>query len=132
MSTTANYAGTPQSGAVVISTANPNRDGTGTIGTVLTAGTSGSRIDALDIQAVGTTTAGMVRLFLHNGTAAFLLAEIPVQANTPSATAPAWSVQVNSNNNMNFPLIMATGFSLRASTEKAESFNVIPTQAGSF
>lgn len=127
-----NYAAAPKTGLVTISTANTARDGTGTIGTVLTAPASGSRIDGVDIQATGTTTAGMIRLFVHNGTTAFLLTEIPVVATTPSATIPAWSVQIGSQNNLNFPLILGSGFSLRASTNNAESFNVITTQAGDF
>lgn len=132
MAVTGNYANTPRSAPVAISTANINRNGTGVIDTVLVAGAAGSRIDALCIQAVATTTAGMVRLYVHNGTTAFLLTEVPVTANTPGASTPAWSAQVNSNNNVNFPLILATGFSLRASTQNAETFNIITTQAGDF
>lgn len=126
MSTTANYAATPNLGIAAISTANTNRDGTGTIGTVLTAGTSGSRIDAVMVKATGTTTAGMIRLFVHNGTTAYLLNEIPVLANTPSSTAPAWEVQMNASTmSQLFPIILPTGFSLRASTNNAETFNVL-------
>lgn len=126
MSTTANYAATPNLGIAAISTANTNRDGTGTIGTVLTAGASGSRIDAVMVKATGTTTAGMIRLFVHNGTTAFLLNEIPVLANTPSSTAPAWEVQMNASTmSQLFPIILPTGFSLRASTNNAETFNVL-------
>lgn len=126
MSTTANYAATPNLGIAAISTANTNRDGTGTIGTVLTAGASGSRIDAVMLKATGTTTAGMIRLFVHNGTTAYLLNEIPVLANTPSSTAPAWEVQMNGNTmSQLFPIILPTGFSLRAATNNAETFNVL-------
>lgn len=126
MSTTANYAATPNLGLAAISTANTNRDGTGTIGTVLTAGASGSRIDAVMLKATGTTTAGMIRLFVHNGTTAYLLNEIPVLANTPSSTAPAWEVQLNgSTMSQLFPIILPTGYSLRAATNNAETFNVL-------
>jgi hypothetical protein len=132
MAITAQYAAVPKIGIVAISTANTGRDGTGTLGTVFTAAASGSRIDALDIQATGTTTTGMIRLFVHNGTTAFLLTEVPVLGLTPGASSPAWSAQLNSNNNFNFPLVLATGFSLRASTNNAETFNLITTQAGDF
>lgn len=126
MSTAANYAATPNLGIAAISTANTNRDGTGTIGTVLTAGASGSRVDAVMLKATGTTTAGMIRLFVHNGTTAYLLNEIPVLANTPSSTAPAWEVQMNASTmSQLFPIILPTGFSLRASTNNAETFNVL-------
>lgn len=126
MATNAQYASTPNVGIAQISTANTARDGTGTIGTVLTAGASGSRVDAIDLKATGTTTAGMIRLFVHNGTTAYLLTEVPVLAVTPSGTSPAWEAQLNTNTMTQvLPLILPTGYSLRASTNNAETFNVI-------
>lgn len=126
MSTTANYASTPKCGIGQISTANTNRDGTGTIGTVFTAGASGSRIDAISLKAVGTTTAGAIRLFIHDGTNARLLTEVPVVAITPSGTLPSWETQMNTNTMTQvLPIILPTGYSLRASTNNAETFNVI-------
>lgn len=125
MATQAQYAAVPKVGAVVISTANTNRDGTGTIGTVLTAGANGSRIDSIDVQATATVTAGMIRLFIHNGTSAFLFAEVPVSAATPSGTAPAYSAQFTPNTTAVLPIVIPTGYSLRASTNNAESFNII-------
>ena len=125
MAAIASYAATPNLGIVNIATANTAKDGTGTIGTVLTAGASGSRIDGVDIKARVTTTAGAIRLFIHDGTTAFLLTEIPVVALTSSATAAAWEWQGNTNTMSNlFPIILPTGYSLRASTNNAESFNV--------
>ena len=120
------YAATPRCAIGQISTANTNRDGTGTLGTVFSAGASGSRIDAIDLKATGTTTAGMIRLFIHDGANARLLTEIPVLAVTPSATLPAWEAQLNSNSmSQILPLVLPTGYSLRAATNNAETFNVI-------
>lgn len=127
MSITSNYAATPKTAVVLISTANTARDGTGTLGTVFTAGSSGSRIDDIVIEATATTTAGMVRLFLHNGTSAFLWKEVPVSAVTPSATVGTFSSLL-----YNQALILQTGWSLRASTHNAETFNVLVTRAGDF
>jgi hypothetical protein len=119
------YAATPRCGVAQIATANTGRDGTGTIGTIFTAGASGSRIDAILVQAVGTTTAGMVRLFIHDGTNARLIYEVPVLALTPSATLPAWGAQLNGATLAQLlPIIIPTGYSLRASTHNAETFNV--------
>lgn len=118
------YVGTPKSPSVVISTANTNRDGTGTLGTIHTAGASGARIDRLMVHAIGTTTAGMIRLFL--GTA--LIKEIPVLAITPSATLPAWSVEVVFDNG----LVMEAAALLKAGTNNAESFVVTVTSGGNF
>lgn len=120
------YANAPKIGIATISTANTGRDGTGTIGTVFSAGTSGSRIDRIVVQATGTTTAGMVRLFIHNGTAATLYAEVPVFAATPSGTVQAFNSTLEATANPRLmPLVLQNGWSLRASTHNAESFNVI-------
>lgn len=126
MSSVPSYASTPKCGSGQVSVANTNRDGTGTIATIFSAAASGSRIDAIDLKAVGTTTAGMIRLFIHDGAAARLLTEINVGAVTPSATQPSWEVQLNTNTMTQvLPLVLPNGYSLRASTEKAETFNVI-------
>jgi len=126
MASVPSYASTPKCSIGQISTANTARDGTGTIGTVFTAGSSGSRIDAIDIKATGTTTAGAIRLFIHDGTNARLLTELPVVAITPSATLPSWEAQLNTNSmSQVLPIVIPTGYSLRASTNNAETFNVI-------
>lgn len=127
MSTAAQYASTARTEVAQVSAANTNRDGTGTIATVFAAGASGSRIDDIAIIATGTTTAGMVRLYLHDGTNARLWREVAVSAITPSATVSPFSSVLG-----NLALVLQTGWSLRASTEKAETFNVLVTRAGDF
>ena len=126
MATQAQYAATPKCGVGQVSVANTTRDGTGTIATIFTAGANGSRIDAIDLKAVGTTTAGMLRLFIHDGVNARLLTELPVVAVTPSAALPSWEARLNGNSmSQVLPLVLPTGYSLRASTHNAETFNVI-------
>jgi hypothetical protein len=126
MATQAQYAAVPKVGIGQLSTANTNRDGTGTLATVFTAGANGSRIERIVIQATGTTTAGMVRLFLHDGTNARLYEEVPVSAVTPSGTTAAFFETLEAFGTPRLmPLVLPTGWSLRASTHNAESFNVI-------
>jgi hypothetical protein len=127
MSSAASYASSPRTAAVSISTANTARDGTGTLGTVLTAGASGSRIETLTITATGTTTAGMVRLFLYDGTTYYLWREVQVSAKTPSATDSTFTSTLSA-----IGLVLSAGWSLRASTHNAEAFNVLATLAGDF
>lgn len=127
MSTQAQYASTARTAIAQATSANTTRDGTGTIATVFTAGASGSRIDDVTITAVGTTTAGMVRLFLHDGTNARLLREVAVSAITPSGTVAAFTASLT-----NLALVLQSGWSLRASTNNAETFNVAVTRAGDF
>lgn len=127
MSTSSNYAATPRTEVAQVSAANINRDGTGIIVNVFTAGTNGSRIDDIAITATGTTTAGMVRLYLHVGTNAWLWREVAVSAITPSATVSPFSSTLG-----NLALVLQTGWSLRASTHNAETFNICVTRAGDF
>jgi len=128
MATAAQYAATARTAVGQVTTANTNRNGTGTIATIFTGGTNGSRIDDISIVATGTTTAGVVRLFLNDGTTSYLWQEILVSAITPSTT-----VQVFSFTLLNQALILASSsWSLRASTNNSETFNILVTRAGDF
>jgi hypothetical protein len=127
MSTTANYAATPRTASAALSAANTNRNGTGTIVSVFAAGSSGSRIDDIYIVANATTTAGVIRLFISDGTNIRLWQEILVSAVTPSTTVQVWSSSL-----INQALILANGWSLQASTNNAETFSVFVTRAGDF
>lgn len=133
MASTQTYIATPKSPCAQISTANTNRDGTGTIGTVHTAGSSGARIDSLAAIATSTTTAGMLRFFIDISSTIRLLCEVPVQAVTPSGTVSAWSAVLNSSTHPGvFPLVLQSGAILKASTNNAETFNVHVTTGGDF
>ena len=127
MSTAAQYASTVTTAAVQVTTANTARDGTGTIVTVVTAAASGTRIDDIYMVGTGTTTAGVIRLFVHDGTNARLLSETLVTAITPSTTVQVWS-----NTLLSQAIVLKTGYSLRASTNNTETFNIIVTRAGDF
>jgi hypothetical protein len=120
MATAPQFTATPKVGITSISTANTARDGSGTIGTVFSAGSNGSRIDEVIIQATGNTTAGMVRLFLHDGSASKLIGEQAISAATVSASVVG-SRYVLTFANLSIP----AGYSLRASTHNAEAFNVV-------
>jgi hypothetical protein len=127
MSTSAQYASTVRSASAQVTTANTNRNGTGTIVSVFTAGSSGSRIDDIYIVATGTTTAGVVRLYISDGTNIRLWQEILVPANTPSTSNQVFSYAL-----LNQALIIASGYSLQASTNNSETFNILVTRAGDF
>lgn len=54
--------------------------------TVFTAGTNGSRIDAIKARALGTNIDTVLRLFVHDGASAYYLAyEIQLAASTAAA-----------------------------------------------
>ncbi len=105
-----------------VATANSNLDGSGTLGSVLTAALNGTNIQSVNIKSVVNTTSGMLRLFIYNGTTNFLYSEIPVSAVTKSGTAVSYSArQIFGGNDF----ALQSGYLLKASTQNAETFNVI-------
>lgn len=115
------FVTTPRLGVSQVATANANRDGTGTLVTVFTAGADGSRIDYVAIKATGSTSAGMIRLYVHDGTNARLLTEDAVPAIAATSTQKTHESLVE----LAGGLVLPTGYSLRASTEIGETFNVM-------
>ena len=111
----------PRLAVIQLSAANPNLDGTGTLGAaVFAAGANGSRLDKAVIKAAVTTTAGMVRLFMSNGATTTPLTEIPVTATTKSASVAAFEAVVDFLGG----LVIPSGYTVKASTEKAEAIVV--------
>jgi len=121
MADVGNFTKTPRYGVVSISTANTNRDGSGTINTVLAAGTTaGTEIFRVIVQAAGTTSAGMVRLYVHDGTTSHIYRELPVAAISASGSTAAHRSEILTPD-LRLP---TTGYELRASTNNAEPFRV--------
>jgi hypothetical protein len=118
--TTPIFTLTPRADVGQVVTANTARDGTGTVATIASAGANGTRIDLIRVQAIVTTTAGVVRLFIHDGTNFRLYKELLIPAATPSTTVEAYSVSYRPDE----PLVLPSGYSLRASTHNTETFNV--------
>ena len=133
MTTSAQYASIPKVGSALLTTADTSLTAPSTVGTVFTAGSSGSRIDYIDIQGVATTIAGLINLFIYDGTTYFLWQQIPVQAVTSSTTAPAFTAILSSNSNANImPLNIPPGYSLRATTTTAQTGVRVIAYGGDF
>jgi hypothetical protein len=106
---------------VQISTANAVRDGSGTMGDVVTGATNGTRVAYVTVTATGTTTAGMIRFHVYPGSGtARLVYELPVTAITPSASVQAftgtWTPTAD--------FILQSTYKIQASTNNAETFNI--------
>ena len=124
MASTPAYASSPRSIDIAqVSTANTNRDGTGTIVTVCAGVSAGTRVSALTIKATETTTAGTVRIFLSTDTGSTwrLFREVLVSAITASGTVQTFVSRIE------FPDLVLTDTSdlLGAAPNNAETFNVI-------
>jgi hypothetical protein len=133
MATTAQYAATPRIGSANLTTADTSLTAPTTVGTILSAGSSGTRIDYIDVQGVATTVTGIVNLFIFDGTNYILWAQVPVIPVTSSTTVPAFQSTLTSNINANLmPLILPTGYSLRATTSVAQTGIRVTAQGGDF
>lgn len=114
------FAVTPRIASVNIASANANRDGTGTIATLITGASTGTQIREIAVQARVATTAGMVRVFLHDGSTFYLFDEISIAAATVSASVKATRVSTTYAN----LVLPSASWSVRVSTHNAESFDV--------
>lgn len=133
MAATAQYASTPKIGSALLTTADTSLTAPSTVGTVFTAGASGSRIDYIDVQGVATTSAGLVNLFIFDGTNYFLYTQVPVLAITSSTTSPAFQAIISSNGNSNLlPINLPTGYSLRATTSVSQTGIRVTAQGGDY
>lgn len=120
MATTPSFASTPRVSIGQVTTADTSRTAPTNVATVFTAGSSGSRIDSVSIVATATTTAGVVRLWLFDGTNYRLFQEVLVTAITPSTSIATFRSDLSFNT-----LLLPNGWSLRATTNNTETFNVI-------
>ena len=97
------YAATPTIGFGSISTANTNRDGTGTIVDVLTGGSSGTKINEIALQATGDPADSIVTLFLYNGTTYLLFDEVDLGNPAAASTTVAGYRTVKLYDNLVLP-----------------------------
>jgi hypothetical protein len=114
------FAVTPRIGAANVATANTNRDGSGTVATLLTGAATGTRVAEIVCKARVTTTAGMVRAFLYDGTTYRLLDEYSIAAATVSATVQGTRVSTTYNN----LILPSASWSIVVATHNAESIDV--------
>lgn len=94
-------------------------DGTGTLVTGFTAGTNGSRVERIRVKCAATSAAGLVNIFIFDGTNNRLLTSITVTAVTTSTTVSAFEIV------MTLGIVLPTGFLLKWTTTIAQSTNVI-------
>ena len=117
---------TPKSKTIAgTATANTSRTTFATGFDVVTGATDGTRVEGIWFTAVGSTTAGMIRIWQYESVAAgyFLIGELPVGAITASGTVAAWQGYWAPPLG---PLVLASGDKLGFTTNAAEAFNATP------
>ena len=110
---------TANTGAVSISTANSNLDGTGTLGTLITGASNGTLVTRVFIKCITNSNSGMIRFFVYDGVNARLIKEVMVPANNKASIQPAFETSFMLNYNLK------SGNSIKVSTEKSDTFNII-------
>lgn len=92
--------------------------------TIVTAGASGSKIEEIVFQAVGTTVAAVLNVFRHDGSTYHLIDQVLIEAVTSSTTAVGWRrVRQYSN------LLFANAETLRVSQTVAGNQSLVKVTA---
>lgn len=107
---------------IAIGTADTSRTGPTNYGTVMTAGSNGSRVLAVRITGTASNSAEVVRLFKHSGSTWRMVKEIAVAATTASSTAATYTQSFAFPDND--PLILINGETLRATCHNGDDFIV--------
>ena len=122
------FAATPKIGqALLAATADASLTAPAVASTIISGGTNGTRVHRIQVLGAGATVAGIARLFLHDGTAfRGLISEVAVTAATPSTTVPAFAATLSDAYNADsWPVLLPSGWSIRASTSIAQAISVV-------
>lgn len=120
------YASVPRVGVADVSTANTNRDGTGTIATVLTAGASGSLVETIIVKSTGDPADSVVNLYLHDGTTAHHIHAIDMgDPAAGSTTVDSYRAVIDLTAESPGGWKLPSGWSLRASVTVAPTAGVL-------
>lgn len=130
MATQPIFPAIPKIGSGKLLTANTAIDGTGTLVTVFTAGTSGAVVDSLSIVHLGTNVVTVLRMFLKDGANYSLIYEETIAANTVSQTAKSVSYEALFNGTDRKRLILPANAQLVACVGTAIAAGVQVTAFG--
>ncbi len=108
---------TGNSGVAILTTANSNLNGTGTLATILTGASNGTLIKNLFIKLRVTSTSGMVRFYIDDATGSNirLLTEVKVPARAQASTSTTFEARIPIN------FCLKAGYILKASIQNAQS-----------
>lgn len=128
MAATPQFAGTPALGAAALSaTADAGYTAPANAATVLTAGASGSKVDEIVFQGIGSTLAGTITVFLYDGATYHLVDTVAVPAVAASTTVTPWRLAKQYAN-----LVLKSGWSLRCSSTVANQLVKVSAFGGDF
>ena len=120
MATSPAFAITPRVGAVSIATADSSYTAPTNVGTLITGVAAGTRISEIVVKNAATSSAAIVRIFLHDGTTYWLFDEITVAAATGSSTVQQSRVSTVYNN----LVLPSASWSIRVTTSVSQTTHV--------
>lgn len=94
---------------------------------IVVAGSSGSKIDEIRYQGIGTTLAGTITVFAYDGTTYHLIDCVNVPAVTASTTVAPWQYVKQYSN-----LLLSNGWTLCVSSTVASQLVKVSAFGGSF
>ena len=118
------FAATPRQGQTSIATAELSLTAPTNVGTILMAGANGSRVERLRAVGAASTVAGLVNVFLYDGSVYRLIRAIVVGAASPGATVPAWGSDGSGMISFEGGLMLPSGWSLRATTTVGQTIHL--------
>lgn len=122
MAANPSFASTPRIGVGAVSTANTNRDGTGTIVDVITGAAAGTKVFEVVTQATNDPADCTIMLFLNDGTTNWLFDEIDIGNPTAASATQIGDRQSRSYANLVLP---SNTWKLRAAITAAPTAGVV-------
>lgn len=115
------YAATPHVASVILANTETNLAAPTAANSLFVAGTNGSKIEEVVVESyfttlVPTTVAGLVYLWLYNGSTYFTFDQLAVTAITASATAAGFRLSKAYNN-----LVLMSGWTLYAGQSQSSN-----------
>jgi hypothetical protein len=120
MATSPVFAVTPRIGSVSIATAEASYTAPTNVGTLITGANTGTRISEIVIKCAATSSLGIVRIFLYDGSNYWLFDEISVAAATGSTTVLQTRVSTTYNN----LILPSNSWSVRVTTSISQTIHV--------
>jgi len=119
------FAATPAVGSGLIpGTLDTSLTAPTNVTTILAGGTSATKVEEIVFQGVGTTVAGVVNVFLYDGSTYHLIDQVLVSAVTSSTTAVAFRT-----NRLYDNLLVKNNWSLRVSGTVSGNVSLIKVTA---
>lgn len=132
MATAINFASTATVGAELLTTGDTSRTAPTTVGTIFTA-TNGGQVERITIIPVATTVASVVRIFRYDGTNYHLYTEVDISAQTLSGTSAVTTITLEAVTTPNlFPILVPTGWSLRATVNDTQVGIKVQAEGGAY